>query len=170
GVGWRFGAPASVTAVAVERSSSAQGPWSPVAAVQTTDAGETVAQDLTTAAGVTSWYRIKATLTGGEVAVYGPVSATANQAVASFGLGRVGPTPSAGQPMRIQYAVARTAYARITVVDLQGRAVATLVDGTVQAGQYSAVWSPRGDVRTGIYFVTYQVAGQSYTRRVVVTE
>ena len=167
---WRFGNPAAVTAVAVERATSSRGPWSPVTAALSTEGGETVAQDRTAAAGTSYWYRLNVTLSSGQAVVYGPISASAGQAVASFGLGRVGPTPSAGHAIRVEYAVARTAYARITVVDLQGRAVATLVDGTAQPGRYSAAWSPGGDVQTGIYFVTYQVAGNSYTRRIVVTE
>jgi hypothetical protein len=103
--------------------------------------------------------------------------AISNQALVSvpggtpvaFGLGRVGPIPSAG-PLRISYTLPREADVRLAIVDVQGRTKAVLAEGSRTAGMHEAVWNHGSDVLPGIYFVSYRVAGRSYTRRVVVTQ
>ena len=61
---------------------------------------------------------------------------------------------------------------RLTIVDLQGRLVATLRDGVQPAGRYQAVWSGKsvlGRAPAGMYFVRYQAAGKSTVRRLLLT-
>lgn len=94
--------------------------------------------------------------------------ATSGSAPLAFGLSRVGPVPTAG-PLRIEYAVAREAPVRLSVVDLQGRTVSLVVEGMQRAGRYEALWNHGANLPAGVYFVNYRAAGQNFTRRVVVT-
>jgi hypothetical protein len=87
----------------------------------------------------------------------------------AFGLGSVGPIPAAG-PVRIVYTLAASAHARVSVVDLQGRLAAVLVDEAQGPGRYETMWNARADMPTGVYFVRYQVAGRVFSRRIVVTD
>jgi hypothetical protein len=141
-----------------------------VDAAAQTSGGESTVLDGTAAVGRSYWYRLNATLVSGQSALYGPISAKAGEAISAFALGHIGPTPSAGLPVRIDYTVAKAAYARVSVVDLQGRLVTVLVEGTLNPGRYQAVWNAKSDVSTGVYFVRYQVAGMSFSRRIVVTD
>jgi hypothetical protein len=56
----------------------------------------------------------------------------------------------------IAYEVPQASAVTITVYDVSGRLVTTLVDGTVDPGRYSAVWDGRNDhgesVGSGVYF------------------
>ena len=71
----------------------------------------------------------------------------------------------------MQYAVAREAVVNLSVVDVQGRAVAQLVSGTLRPGMYQAVWSGDtdrgGKAPAGVYFIRYQTPGRSFTKRIV---
>ena len=86
----------------------------------------------------------------------------------AFSLSSVGPIPAAG-PVRIEYTVGRPAPVRLSVVDLQGRTVAVVAEGVHPAGRYEALWNRRAEVPAGVYFVSYQAAGKSFSRRVFVT-
>jgi len=63
----------------------------------------------------------------------------------------------------IQYSIAKTGFVGITVFDVAGRAVRTLVNGSIPAGFHSVVWDGRDDhgasVASGIYFCKFQAAG-----------
>jgi len=66
--------------------------------------------------------------------------------------------------------VAREARVRLTVIDVLGREVATLVDGTQTPGRHQAIWtgeSPRGRARAGLYFVRYETPARAFVRRLV---
>jgi hypothetical protein len=59
---------------------------------------------------------------------------------------------------------------RLSVVDVQGREVAVLVDGVQRPGVYQATWSgrtERGAAPVGLYFVRYQTPNGNLMRRVV---
>ena len=86
-----------------------------------------------------------------------------------FDLASVGPIPSTG-PVGIEYTVGRKARVRLSVVDLEGRMVATLVTGVREAGRYRESWERTADTPPGVYFIRYQAAGRSLSRRIVVTE
>ena len=59
---------------------------------------------------------------------------------------------------------------RLSVLDVQGRVVATLVDGTMPAGRHAALWdgSTRGNTaRSGMYFVRLEAHGKRLVRSVI---
>ena len=166
---WRFVDPTLVSDVSVERGEASTGPWTVVNSELKTDGGETVALDGNTEAGKTYYYRLKGALPGGAIENFGLITAHTGESVTAFALTKVGPIPAKGT-LNIEYTVAREALARISVVDVQGRLVAVVVDAVQKPGRYEAQWNARTDVPAGIYFVRYTVAGQSFSRRVVVTQ
>jgi hypothetical protein len=60
---------------------------------------------------------------------------------------------------------------RLTVTDVTGRAVTTLVDGVRNAGQYAAVWDGTAAgkrVPPGMYFVRLRTPDFSMVRRLAI--
>lgn len=165
---WQFGDPSPVSAMAVERAPRAEGPWRTLSLDIRRDGDASVALDREVSVGQSYFYRIRVTWVNGQAGVCGPVSASADPALGTAELGRIGPTPTGGQPVRIEYSVPIGGVVRLSVVDLQGRLVARLGGGAQPAGRYEAVWDPRPGVRSGVYFVRYDAAGRSTSRRIVV--
>jgi len=121
--------------------------------------------------GATYWYRLRAWDGADKVTYFGPLSATAVAMTGGFALGRVAPNPS-DEATHIDFVVGRKAPVRLSVVDIQGREVAVLVDGEQSAGSHQATWSGEGRsgrVAPGLYFFRYDALGQSWTARVVRT-
>lgn len=90
---------------------------------------------------------------------------------AEFALDRVWPSPGHG-PIRVAFSLPRDAHAQLSVLDLQGREVSRLADGTVPAGRHERVWDIRsrgGPAPAGIYFVRLAVDGRTWVRRVALT-
>ncbi len=90
--------------------------------------------------------------------------------VTELALGSVSPNPSHGRAS-VDYAVPAETRVRLTVHDLQGRTVATLVDAVVAPGRHRCAWDGRdasGPVADGLYFVRLRAAGRSFVRRVMV--
>ena len=87
-----------------------------------------------------------------------------------FSLGRPTPNPVAGT-LRVPFVLQREADVHLDVLDIQGRVVATLVDGTRSSGRHEAMWTgaaKRGMARSGVYLIRMQAAGRSFVRRVTV--
>jgi beta-glucanase (GH16 family) len=66
----------------------------------------------------------------------------------------------------IQYSVAAAARVQLEVFDLLGSRVATLVDGSLEAGTYTAAWDAR-TLPGGVYFYRMQAGGFSETKRLI---
>ncbi len=89
--------------------------------------------------------------------------------ISEFRLGLIHPNPSSGATT-VDFELPRESRIRLTVVDLQGREVARLADGTFGAGRYQASWNGRteqGPAAMGVYFVHYEGGGKSFTQRLV---
>ena len=56
---------------------------------------------------------------------------------------------------------------RLTVIDVRGRAVATLVDGPLSAGRHEATLDSRS-LAAGVYMVRLEAGGSVVTRQAVV--
>jgi hypothetical protein len=59
----------------------------------------------------------------------------------------------------------------LSVFDMQGRRVATLVEGLVHAGRNQAIWNGTAGSRpaaAGVYFVRLRAPGVNLTRRLVI--
>jgi hypothetical protein len=74
---------------------------------------------------------------------------------------------------RIDYTVNDAARIRITVYDVAGRRVRTLVDGSMPAGAHSTTWNGRDTrgaaVAAGVYFVRLEMGTQTMIRKAVLT-
>ncbi|MEO7866835.1 MAG: FlgD immunoglobulin-like domain containing protein [Candidatus Eisenbacteria bacterium] len=101
----------------------------------------------------------------------GQVSGVEPQA-AALALSLPAPNPVATQ-MRIALTLPRPARAEVSVFDPSGRRVAGLLDGEQPAGSQSLAWrledAQGRPVAAGLYLVRARVAGQTVTRRVLVT-
>jgi hypothetical protein len=89
---------------------------------------------------------------------------------ASVELAAALPNPFAAET-RFEYALPVAGRARLTIVDLQGRRVATLVDGEAGPGRHGATWDGRDArgrrAREGIYFARLEVGTVTLVRKVV---
>lgn len=89
---------------------------------------------------------------------------------AAFALTLLTPNPTSGGA-RFEFTLPRAADVRITVLDVQGREIATLARGEFAPGRHEASWdgsSSRGPVGAGVYFVRYHAPAVDLMRRVVV--
>jgi hypothetical protein len=91
----------------------------------------------------------------------------ANDNPAALALGRPTPNPGPG-PVRLRYAVPAATVVRLSVVDVQGRELAVLAEGTQPAGWSWASWNGRNDAGQapgGIYFIRLQSGGRQIVQR-----
>jgi hypothetical protein len=168
-VSWQLGDPAQVVSTALERAGSALGPWTAVTAPARTVDGVSSVLDADVVSGQTYQYRLLATGRDGSTQTLGRLSATAAQRVTAFALGLVSPNPAAG-PVAMSFAVPQQSRVRLSLLDVQGREVATLADGVFTPGVYQVTWTgegSRGAAPAGVYFVRYQTPGRTFTRRIV---
>ena len=85
-----------------------------------------------------------------------------------FALAPLAPNPSRG-PVGTEFALPRESHVRLSVIDLQGREVAVLADGTYPAGRHEASWNTNAGrpIPAGVYFVRLVVGGKAWMRRLV---
>jgi hypothetical protein len=167
---WEFGQPELIGGVTVERAERAEGPWAAVAVEIREEDGVSVALDRGARSGARYWYRLVAVV-GPERVTFGPIEATAGGDVLDLALGRPQPNPTSGA-MRLDFAVPRASRVSLGLYDMQGRLVATLVEGMLPAGRHQAVWNGTSGGRTvpaGVYFARLRADGADLARRVVVT-
>jgi hypothetical protein len=81
----------------------------------------------------------------------------------SFELGRARPNPARGR-VAFAFYLPRSGVVRLSVYDVAGRKVKTIVDALFGAGYHSVEWDARGDggeaVRPGVYFYRLFVNGR----------
>ena len=69
-------------------------------------------------------------------------------------------------PFPMRFALPRDARVRLTVLDPQGREVASLADGVMSAGEHDTSWRPRSSDPAGVYFVRLTTSGREWVRRI----
>jgi len=167
---WRFSDPARFGAVMVERAERPEGPWAAVPVERRTEDGVSIALDRGARNGATYWYRLAAT-SGSERVTFGPIRATAGEVILEFTLGQPQPNPTTGAT-RVDLAVPRDGRVSLRLYDMQGRRVATLVEGRLPAGRHQVAWSGAAgghSVPAGVYILRLQADGADLSRRLVVT-
>jgi len=109
---------------------------------------------------------------GGIVfAPLGTVDAPSVAPTLDAGLRPIRPNPVAGAAT-IEYVLPRDARARVTVLDVQGRVVATLANGVESAGPHHVLWSAAGASArppAGLYFVALETPGRRWVQRMILT-
>ena len=118
-----------------------------------------------------NWY-------GGGVNTAFPITVSSQVDVASdrpgvLSLASLAPNPCFGSTT-IDFTLARQANVRLDVVDVGGRLVTTLFEGTLGAGRHERSWEGRRSsgqaVASGIYAIRLQAEGRVLTRRVVLLQ
>jgi len=99
-------------------------------------------------------------------------SATASSSPREPHFESIQPNPSAGK-MRFQFQAPSIGPVKLTIYDVQGRRVASVLDGEVSTGLISVGWNGRDaagrPVASGTYFAKLESAGKVELRKVVVT-
>jgi len=166
---WQFADQGEVASTSVQRAADASGPWSTVEVERRDEGGVVVAIDRSTAPNTTYFYRLVTQMRDGRSQTFGPIEATSADRIAGFALVKLSPNPTGG-PTVMEYTVAQAAKVSLSIVDLQGRVVARLVNGVQPAGRYHVTWSGTSETGTlsqGAYFVQYKAAGHSSLKRLV---
>ena len=92
---------------------------------------------------------------------------------AGFTAGRAVPNPSSGR-MNLSYSLPEARATRVSVLDLQGRIVRTLVDEMKGPGTHTATWEGRTDAggraAAGWYLIKIQAGGETRVRRAILLE
>ncbi len=90
----------------------------------------------------------------------------------SFRLGQSSPNPFT-TTTSISFANPSRAAARLALYDVQGKRVATLLDGVIDAGQYVVRWNGAGDsgslLAPGVYLYRLTIGSRNAVRKVVFT-
>jgi len=160
---WAFSEP--VLRAELERADRAEGPWTSVGGGFRFENDETVFTDRDVEPAHTYWYRLIA-----AEQTFGPMSGTTAEAIANFALALTSENPTDGA-VRLEFALPRDAKIRVSVLDVSGRVIETLANGTYEAGRHTVTWNAnrKGAPSSGIYFVRYQTPEGSFTKQVVVT-
>ena len=164
---WSFGDPSRVVSAIVERAPAAAGPWTALALESRQDGDITAAIDRTADAGQTHWYRLNVKLVDGTHTTFGPISSTSRAFAVETALNFLSPNPTP-RGSQIQYSVAHAGHVRLDVADVQGRMVATLFEGPLQAGRYRATWDGASQgtrLPAGLYFVRLTTSDRSVSRK-----
>lgn len=138
--------------------------WTPLASLPEPRAGAVAAAlgpDLYVAGGTNAFGSRLATVVRLPNAVAGESGAPGATALA---LALDGPNPARGA-VRLALALAAPAAVRVTVVDVQGREVATLADGERTAGRHALAWDA-SRLPAGVYAVRATAAGATAVLRV----
>ena len=94
---------------------------------------------------------------------------TGNSAPADFGLQQNYPNPF-NQSTKIRYQLAKNSRVNLTIYDINGRVVRTLVNARQAAGTYECTWNGRSDdapATTGIYFAVLKTRDEKDVRRIL---
>jgi len=108
------------------------------------------------------------TSTGGEiidVAIYEPESGDAPVVVELFQLHQNYPNPF-NPTTTIIYEVAKSEKTIVSIYNILGKEIATLVSEIKQPGKYQVIWEA-GDQPTGMYFVRMQAGNYTSVRKMM---
>ena len=97
--------------------------------------------------------------------VVSAVHAASATAPATFALHQNYPNPF-NPTTTIAFDLPRATHVRLSVFDLSGRLVSTLVDAAVPAGSHRVTWNARG-LATGIYFLRMNAGGSVELRKMI---
>ncbi|MCB2204894.1 T9SS type A sorting domain-containing protein [bacterium] len=119
------------------------------------------------------WYRLRQTDFDGSTYDYAAVQVhMTDLSDARFELQSAFPNPlnlSVTDNAHFRYSMPRQAHVRISVHDMLGREIALVTDYVQDAGVHEAAWYPGNEVlRSGNYFVRFQVEGRTLTQKIAV--
>jgi hypothetical protein len=121
--------------------------------------------DVSAQAGETYSYRLKQIDIGGEITYSDPITMTMEAMVVEYGLQGNYPNPFNPQTM-LRYSLAEAGDVTLIVYDVNGRPVATLVDGWREVGYHEATFDAT-NLASGVYIYYLKVNDFSATSKMV---
>lgn len=122
--------------------------------------------DASVSTGVTYDYKIREVSTSGGAKDFGPILVAAgSQTPSRYALEQNYPDPF-NPTTTINVDVVKSGYARLEIFNSLGQRVATLFDGSIQAGIRHFVWNASG-FASGVYFYRFTSAGFSAVHKMV---
>jgi hypothetical protein len=152
---WQFGEQNPFESMWVERSEIDYESWHRLETEIRRDGGRFITLDGGALPGRSYRYRLVARSGNDEPATFGPVIGVAGGTITEFALAPIHPNPTMGNT-RIEFSVPRQSRVTLRVINVQGRAVASLMNEVKQPGHYHMVWDGRtrnGVAAPGTYFV-----------------
>lgn len=172
-VRWRFEDLSDVGTITLERSSTPEGPWSPIHTDLGQDGPTTTALDTSAEPGETYFYHLKITDRRGQPSVHGSASAQRLTEALRVSLGAPVPNPSKNSTA-VSYRIGSADHVQLVITDVSGRTVRTLENGPMIAGQHMTQWDGRNDrgelVSAGVYFIRLNTNFGSRTQRVTIVK
>jgi len=167
---WRTMEDAAPASFTVERAEAEHGEYSAVAVTVSRESrGAFSCRDCSAEAGRTYWYEIVFSGASGE-AVSEPMKVTLGPAVPAFVLHQCYPNPF-NPSCTITYELPVAGHVNLSIYDVRGALVATLVDGWQGAGMHSLVWNGTGrdgaSMSSGLYFYRLGAGKLEAMRRMV---
>lgn len=170
-VTWRLSLIDPVTGFRLERAAEMAGPWSEVAAAVERTADGARVLDTRAEPGRTTYYRLVTEGGAGDLIVVGYVEGR-RATITGVSLAAPWPNPANGAAS-VSFRLPSAGPVELTVHDLRGRRVRTLVSGTAPYGDTVARWDGRDEggrpAPAGVYFMRLATPSQERTRRVVLT-
>ncbi|MCD4732898.1 T9SS type A sorting domain-containing protein [bacterium] len=123
--------------------------------------------DVSGSAGVEYAYYLEITELDGTVSRFGPSEVVVPGAASELTLSDPYPNP-ASSSLTISYELAAKGAVSLSVYDLSGRLVETLISGEQTAGRHSVIWDS-SVAATGVYLLRLEAAGEAITRRAIIS-
>ncbi|HEX7878695.1 MAG TPA: T9SS type A sorting domain-containing protein, partial [Candidatus Eisenbacteria bacterium] len=166
---WGVSDAASFIKSGIERSDRFEGPYVELTAPVRVDGMQSILVDRDVTNGQLYWYRLAGLTRSGQVVTFEPLSVTAGLPISAFSLPAIKPNPTRGVA-HVTFSVPAPSHVKLTVFDIQGRAIATLADRSFDPGRYELSWNGEGNdgrVPAGTYFVHLESANTRLVQRVV---
>ena len=123
--------------------------------------------DVSAEAGVEYSYYLEVTELDGTVSRFGPSEVVVPGTVSELTLSDPFPNP-ADETLTIHYELTQNATVELSIYDLSGRLVETLVSGEQTAGRHSVSWDSSASA-TGVYLLRLEANGEAITKRAVIS-
>jgi len=168
---WRLADLREVGSITLERASAPEGPWSPTRTELGQDGRVTTALDTSAEPGRVYYYHLRVSDRNGEASILGQVSAQRPSESLRITLAAPKPNP-AFRGTSVRFRIGRAEHVTLRISDVGGRAVRTLQDGAMPAGEHLHQWDGRDDrgaeVPAGVYFIRLQTTSGARTQRLTI--
>ncbi|MBZ0269794.1 T9SS type A sorting domain-containing protein [bacterium] len=169
-VEWSTSSEADHDGFHVYRSNSLNGPWDRLTSDLVRGQSPYSYRDTRVQPNSTYYYRIGAVDFSANEVMYGPVEASTPSWGFQTRLALAKPNPF-HRDTEIAFSLARDTHARLTIFDVTGRQIATLVDQELPAGNHAYSWDGRTSdnlvTAGGVYFYRLETPELSETHKVV---
>ena len=168
---WVIPSVVQITGVNVCRSTSLDGPFSPVNATPLAPSSPGEFEDTSAWPGTTFWYELRVVLAdGSEDVLSGPLASVTTPGALALRLSPPRPNPSPGATRLDLEIPNRTGPASVAIYNARGELVKVVLDELLQPGRHTVTWDATdrqgGMVSSGVYFARLE-AGEIAAQRIV---